>query len=724
VLDQTVVAVPATPYRGIQPFRYVDHAIFFAREDETRRLASLVAVYRGIMLYGGSGSGKSSLINAGLLPGATRLGFHPERLRVQPRSGEELVIERITTADDDTELLPSLLAPGDESSPRIVLSTQSFEERLRAACQNHRPLLIFDQFEEILTLFEQSGGEDAQQRLVKLIVALLHEPLPPDEPLPVKLLFAFREDYLGKVKQLLEACPELVDQALRLAPPAAVTLSTIIRGPFERYPGHFARELTSEVADRLCAALAERFGAGELSLSEIQTVCLRLWQADEPEALLAAKGPQGLLEDYLGEALDAFPPDLRGAAIAVLGQMVTSAGTRNVMSAEDVIQRAQENENVPPALSERALERLESESKLVRRERRRDLYLYEITSEFLLPWIRRRHEEYRRLQDRARERRRLGLLGSIAAALLLAVIFLIVSSGDDGPEPAEVVGTAVKVGGVPVGLADDGEGGVWVTDRSEEGRVSLIEATPDNQVLERSFEVGERPEGVTVGDDGSIWVANGGSDSVSRLDPEKPGKPGREIDLGEHAKPGEIAVGDDGSIWVANGDSDSVSRLDPEKPGKPGPEIYVGNDPYGVAVGWGFVWVTNRKANSVSQVDPGRAKQTGEPLEVGATPKGIDLTGDAVWVANTDGGTVSRIDRESLAVEEFEVGTEPRGVVAAFDSVWVSLGGNDQVARLDPESGEVIQRIDVGAGPDGITAGPQGVWVANGEDGTVSRISP
>jgi WD40 repeat protein len=407
--------VPATPYRGIQPFRYVDHPIFFAREEETRHLASLVAVYRGVMLYGDSGTGKSSLINAGLLPGATRLGFHPERLRVQPRSGEELVIERIATAEDDAEFLPSLLAPEDEGSPRVILSTQTFAERLRAACEGNRPLIVFDQFEEILTLFEQAGAGAAQERLVELIVALLREQL------PVKLLFVFREDHLGKVKQLLAASPELVDQGLRLAPPAAETLPTIIRGPFERYPGHFARELNPEIADRLCTALAERFGAGDLSLSEVQTVCLRLWQADEPEALLAARGPQGLLEDYLGEALDAFPPNLRGAAIALLGQMVTSAGTRNVMSAEDLIQRAREEEDIPPALAERALERLESESKLVRRERRRDLYLYEVTSEFLLPWISRRREEFQRLQERARERRRLRLFGSIAAALLLVV---------------------------------------------------------------------------------------------------------------------------------------------------------------------------------------------------------------------------------------------------------------------------------------------------------------
>jgi hypothetical protein len=440
VLDDRVVAAPAIPYRGIQPFRYVDHAIFFARDDETRHLASLVAVYRGVMLYGESGAGKSSLINAGLLPEATRLGFHPERLRVQPRSGEELVIERIATVDDDAGLLPSLLAPEHDSSSRIVLSTHALEERLRAACTSHRPLIVFDQFEEIVTLFEQAGADGVRQRLVELIVGLLRGPL------PVKLLFAFREDYLGKVKQLLAACPELVDQALLLAPPAADTLPTIIRGPFDRYPGHFARELSPALAERLRTALAERFSAGDLSLSEVQTVCLRLWQVDEPEALLAAKGVQGLLEDYVGEALEAFPPDLRGAAIAVLGQMLTSAGTRNVMSAEDLIQRVREQEDIPSPLLHKALERLESESRLVRRERRRDLYLYEITSEFLLPWISRRQDEFRRAQDRRRYRRRLRVLGSIAGALLLlvaAVALWALNQRDDAEQQANAATSAL-----------------------------------------------------------------------------------------------------------------------------------------------------------------------------------------------------------------------------------------------------------------------------------------
>ena len=413
VLEDRVAVLPAIPYRGIRPFRYIDHAIFFAREEETRRLASLVAVYRGVMLYGDSGDGKSSLINAGLLPEVIELGFRPERLRVQPRPGEEVVVERIATADDDSARLPSLLVAGDEESARVVLSTETLEERVRAACATERPLLVFDQFEEVITLFEEPGAELAQRRIVELLVKLLREPL------PVKVLLAFREDYLGRVKQLLGACPELVDQALRLGPPAADALPTIIGGPFERYPGHFERPFAPALAQRLRVALEERFGSGDLSLSEVQTVCLRLWRADDPQALLAARGVQGLLEDYLGEALDAFPPDVRAAAVALLAQMVTAAGTRNVISAEDLVQRVRAEEDLPPALLAQALDRLDRESRLVRRERRRELDLYEITSEFLVPWISRRREELRRSQERARDRRRLLVLGSIAAALLV-----------------------------------------------------------------------------------------------------------------------------------------------------------------------------------------------------------------------------------------------------------------------------------------------------------------
>ncbi|MET0938999.1 MAG: hypothetical protein ABWY51_07230, partial [Gaiellaceae bacterium] len=409
--------MPQIPYRGIHPFRYVDHPIFFAREEETRHLLQLVTVYRGVMLYGDSGCGKSSLSNAGLLPAAIQLGFTPERVRVQPRPGEEIVVERISLAEDGgAPYVPTWLTPAEEDSPVHVLSCDEFAQKVREAATSSRPLVVFDQFEELVTLFEESGAQRSQQCIVEMISALLRDEL------PVKLVFAFRDDYLARVKPLLAVAPELVDQSLRLTPPSPEALPRIIRGPFEDHPGHFERELDPALAERLCEALSDRFGSGDVSLSEVQTVCLRLWRSDDPATELEAKGVQGLLEDYLGEELDRFPEDLRYAAGALLSQMVTPAGTRNVIAAEDLIVRVQEEEKIPRERLERALDRLEGESKLVRRERRLDLYLYEITSEFLVPWISRRREELIRHREQRRFRRRLALSGGIGASIAIVAV--------------------------------------------------------------------------------------------------------------------------------------------------------------------------------------------------------------------------------------------------------------------------------------------------------------
>jgi WD40 repeat protein len=411
VVEQSTVALPAVPYRGIYPFRYADHGIFFARDDETRLLFNLVAVYRGVLLYGRSGAGKSSLINAGLLVKADQLDLRAERVRVQPHADEEIVVERILVDEDAGEHLPSLLAPDADPAEGRVLSTQAFEERVRAVCgEGHQLLIVFDQFEEIATLFDDG---EARANVVNLIVRLLREGL------AVKLLIAFREDYLGPIKDLLRARPELVDQSLRLAPPSTAKLGDIISGPFEHHQQRFDHELRPDLAERVRDALADRFRGDEVSLSTVQTVCLRLWNADDPERLFEARGVTGLVEDSLGEVLESMTPDGRRAAIAVLSQMVTAAGTRNVVSLEDIVARAtKDDRDLTPDALEAALKRLEAESGLVRSEPRRNLYLYEITSEFIVPWINRRREALRHEQQQRRYRRQIAILALIGLAVL------------------------------------------------------------------------------------------------------------------------------------------------------------------------------------------------------------------------------------------------------------------------------------------------------------------
>ena len=271
--------LPDPPYPGIEPFTYAHRDVFFARENEARELWQLVVVYRGVLLYSESGVGKSSLVNAGLIPRAMAEGYHPERLRVQPRRGEEIIVERLLVeTGGKARCLPSLFA-GTKQEEDVALSLDEFMETLRQKASLARPLLIFDQFEEWITLFEEGHSEHSagelrqmQQAIMEALVSLLN-----DKKLPVKLLVALREDYLAQLTPLFERCPTLVDQYLRLTPLDGAQVLRTIRGPFDKYPGRYQPEISADLAGTIREQFEERSERAGIRLTEAQIVCRSLF---------------------------------------------------------------------------------------------------------------------------------------------------------------------------------------------------------------------------------------------------------------------------------------------------------------------------------------------------------------------------------------------------------------------------------------------------------------
>ncbi len=56
------------PFPGLRPFGSADHAFFHGRQDQTFALYRLIDRNRFVAVVGSSGSGKSSLVSAGLEP--------------------------------------------------------------------------------------------------------------------------------------------------------------------------------------------------------------------------------------------------------------------------------------------------------------------------------------------------------------------------------------------------------------------------------------------------------------------------------------------------------------------------------------------------------------------------------------------------------------------------------------------------------------------------------
>lgn len=393
---------PSSPYRGIDPYRFVDSPIFFARRTDTFELQRSVMIFKGMLLFGGSGAGKSSLIQAGLLPKMLDTKFFPDRIRVQNRVDEEIIIERISLNDDGKEpyLSPSLAEYiTKDQRDHIVLPLKEFEKHLRAYSETHYPLLVLDQFEEVITLFEETTREPGtleeilkrQQSLIDFFVGILH-----DDTLRVKVLFSFREDYLAKLTKLFLRAPELPNQYMRLLPPEKKALLDIIGGPQkDDLLPHYNHQnaFSSALVDLIKAEFEKRIEGNEINPSDVQIVCSQLWESDDPEKLFIERGVDGLLEDYYTRELGRFTGEQHDIAIGLLSHMLTFSNTRNFVSGVELIHMFQNEEEQffsENHVSEETLIQILKDLKdtrLVRRELRYKDYFYEIASESLVPWI-------------------------------------------------------------------------------------------------------------------------------------------------------------------------------------------------------------------------------------------------------------------------------------------------------------------------------------------------
>src|SRR6185503_7055906 len=163
---------------GLQSYSEAQADIFYGRDEEIDLLTNLVKANTLTIVFGKSGTGKTSLLNAGVFPKLRKDYFLPFRIRLEFHDDSpDLVtqIKNILKSEIDKYGFKVESYPGEKTLWEYFHSEQLWK--------SVTPILIFDQFEEIFTLAKKSNRfgskelEDFWQELADLVENSIPEKL-------------------------------------------------------------------------------------------------------------------------------------------------------------------------------------------------------------------------------------------------------------------------------------------------------------------------------------------------------------------------------------------------------------------------------------------------------------------------------------------------------------------------------------------------------------------
>jgi len=316
----------ASPYLGLSAFQKTDDHLFFGRHRETREALAWLGApisdgsgdgrYRWLQIEGNSGAGKSSLVNAGLLPLiergalASRTGLSRWRI-IGPMMPGEQPLRRLA------EVVEQALVADPEKRDSLACQQrlEGDERALAYWINDHKApdtafLLVIDQFEELFTFSEREERRHLDRQLAYALQ---------NGDCPLYLINTVRIDYLEGFEQL-PGLSELYNSRCR-----RYLLKTIsregLREAIER-PAEWAGLDVSEVTTALLRDASDEIGA----LPLVENALQYLWEQRRGKRLSGALyeqkgGIAGLLEkqaDALLERLDKAVPGGKGDALELL----------------------------------------------------------------------------------------------------------------------------------------------------------------------------------------------------------------------------------------------------------------------------------------------------------------------------------------------------------------------------------------------------------------------
>jgi WD40 repeat protein/ABC-type Fe3+/spermidine/putrescine transport system ATPase subunit len=350
--EVAVADTDTCPYRGLEAFEEQHAEFFFGREDDVALVVEKLKASRFLAVLGPSGSGKSSLLRAGVMPvlrgGALRRS-EGWSLRVFTPGARPLSALAVQL----TRLFPG--APVQQTLDRLADDERSLDLAVSVALGDRpvgeRLLLVVDQFEELFTLCRHE-----QERCAFLANLVYAATIPGGR---VVVVVGMRADFYHRCAPYPGLRALVADQQFLVGPLDAEGLRRVIEEPARRV----GLELEAGLTETITADVEARPG----SLPLLEHVLLEVWRRRRGtmltlEAYVASGGVEGALAQRANVAYASLSPPEQEIARRVLLRLIQpgegAEDTRRRAPMTELVRRPGQKEDVEVVVQALADQRL------------------------------------------------------------------------------------------------------------------------------------------------------------------------------------------------------------------------------------------------------------------------------------------------------------------------------------------------------------------------------
>jgi len=416
-------------YPGIRPFTAEDQHLFYGRDEEQRSLFQMVILNEIVVLFGKSGTGKSSLLNAGVCPQFEDRHLHPVFIRLHNTNlrPEQQVYEYLKENDYIPKNMPDGLTLWEYFKCFWYVDLGEV----------FTPVIIFDQFEELFTLYTLEERQNFIDQLADLVNGRMpislqkkikesDDSLDPEidwqTPPKVKIILAIRSDYLYLLNELASDIPSILRTRFQLNmlnrsnAIQAITLPALAAGEYEspifEYEPKSLENIIEVLGKKELDQLRNDLPESEIEIEAFQLQLFsqqienKIISENRPSGFIVSpgffggkEGVQKIIGDFYSSVVSRVPEEFQVAVETMAATFLIRNNRRIIMEESSI----REECGIPQNL----LDQLHEE-RLLRKEARTGNFYYEISHDTLIEPVLEKYQDVAiRLEEERQEEKRL-----------------------------------------------------------------------------------------------------------------------------------------------------------------------------------------------------------------------------------------------------------------------------------------------------------------------------